>query len=305
MAASSRTTVIYVLSSPHSGSTLLGTLLGSHPSVHFAGELFEIPKPAWDPDHVCTCGQTASSCPFWTKVRTELGPSADAQLLGQLQAHFQRGLPLLSLILSRGRRGSRSWAFGERSRELAEAVSRASGRAFVVDSSHGPARALAYDRARSDSFEVFFLHVVRDGRRVVASRKRSDLRHSSTGRIGRHAALQYAFLWAGANLLFMARFGIGRRRYLRLRYEDLIADPAASLGRIGRFAGLDLSACVQQVLDGRTFSLGHVLSGNRFRLSGEVRMARSIPDDENGLLPRERRTFALVAGLAARLFGYS
>ncbi|EQD27739.1 sulfotransferase domain-containing protein, partial [mine drainage metagenome] len=74
-----KVTLVCLLSSPHSGSTILGATLAAHPEVVYAGELFEIPVPAWTPGRPCACGRSAPECPFWSAVRprVEAGGSLD------------------------------------------------------------------------------------------------------------------------------------------------------------------------------------------------------------------------------------
>ena len=126
----------------------------------------------------------------------------------------------------------------------------------------------------------------------------------TTGGYRPHAALRYSMLWVGANLSYVLLFGLRRDRYLRLRLEDFTRDPDRAFERIGNFLGINLSDVRTQVRAGAAFPVGHVIAGNRLRLSGEVRMRPEVSDWEHQLPRGDQRLFSLVAGWTARLFGY-
>ncbi|MCI4365243.1 MAG: sulfotransferase [Thermoplasmata archaeon] len=301
----SHVTILYVVSSPHSGSTMLSTILGSHPEVFFAGELYEIPEPAWTPGVVCSCGQPASSCPFWGPVRETFERSANVEDLHRDEGTYRNWKSLPRALL----RGSGSEGdfrrYAGRLETLVRSIAAQSGKRIVVDTSKGATRGIAYSELQSSGVDVKFLHVVRDGRGVVVSRKNREARVATPGGYAAHAALRYSLLWVGANLSYVLLFGLRTERYLRLRLEDFSRDPERAFQRLGRFLGIDLSELGSRVRAEEAFPVGHVIAGNRMRLRGEVRMRPEASDWANQLPARDRRAFFWVAGLTARLFGYS
>jgi GT2 family glycosyltransferase len=88
-----------------------------------------------------------------------------------------------------------------------------------------------------------FLHVVRDGRDMAFSENQVQLRKHGDAVLGRTdepKALRSIALWSKLNLR-AADFGereLGDR-YLRIRFEDLCADPAARVAEVLRFFGLE------------------------------------------------------------------
>ena len=75
-----------------------------------------------------------------------------------------------------------------------------------------------------------FVHLVRDGRDVAVS-------HRGT-RWGTHNIVKIAVKWSFAVQLADKVGTLLGDRYLRLRYEDLVADPATEVGRICAFLGV-------------------------------------------------------------------
>ncbi len=302
--ATPRTRVLYILSSPHSGSTLLGIVLAHHPAVVYGGELVEIPDPAWTDQRTCSCGLPGSDCPFWRDVQARCVSSG-----GAISNLSTRELDLGWKSIPRALLGPRfaSAEFRRHSadiRRLATAIAGTSGRSIVIDTSKGAPRGLAYLQGRSDDFDVQFIHLIRDGRGVVSSRKNHHVRAEADRAWLRTAALRYSFLWVFANLQFTLLFSRRRGRYLRVRYEDFIDDPARVLSQIGAFVGLDLSGVAASVAAGASFPPGHVAAGNRMRLAGGVRVKRENGSTSPHLPPEDRRVFRWVAGWYSRLNGY-
>ena len=64
------TRYLYIVSSPHGGSTLFSHVLGKHPAARNLGEVSFIPKllALGEP---CSCGQPLRDCAFWRGILTE------------------------------------------------------------------------------------------------------------------------------------------------------------------------------------------------------------------------------------------
>ena len=63
--------VIYILSSGHSGSTVLGSLLGNtNNSIHI-GEFANFYKVYSGQLETCSCGELPEKCEFWSKIIIE------------------------------------------------------------------------------------------------------------------------------------------------------------------------------------------------------------------------------------------
>lgn len=86
--------------------------------------------------------------------------------------------------------------------------------------------------------EARFLHVIRDGRAVVASLLAAS---KSWGRAWAPSSVDDAIrMWSrDVRAGLEARELVGDAQYLEIRYEDVHAQPLESLRRIARFAGLD------------------------------------------------------------------
>jgi len=216
-------------------------LIGSHPLVESLGEAKKIPyvQTAISNGSVakCNCGSSVAQCPFWVHV---LGTGLS----------FEEKNP----------------------KDNAELFSRAlsfRGRSVILDNSKNSGRARML--SRSGLFQMHILHVVRDSRAVFFSHRRKAQRRGS----GEKSRLyRVAREWSRLNRRlarsFDAQDGV---RYVRVRYEDLVADPGRELKRVFEAASLPWT---EQVLSFRE-SCHHGIEGNRMRLETGQQIVR---DDE-------------------------
>ena len=132
--AAGLTSVRYVLGVQHSGTTLLGNLLGNRPGYVSVGEL----RMAWrqwlNPDARCGCGELARACPFWREVSIEraagdLGVEGAARVDARLAA--TRRLPALAAGRLEGEAAPLRAAYAR----LQQRVAAAAGAEVVVDTS--------------------------------------------------------------------------------------------------------------------------------------------------------------------------
>src|SRR5262249_40343417 len=160
---------------------------------------------------------------------------APADALGrflELQRRFER---MRWLFLGAGlRRDPEFREYLESLRSLLLCVLETSGRSCLVDSSKKPMRALHLSLA--DDLDVHFLHLVRDSRGVAFSKAKAFARDDRGGvqaDVRAAPVARTARRWLLTNLVcssFLSRPRPGR--YLRLRYEDFVSDPGATLRRI-------------------------------------------------------------------------
>jgi hypothetical protein len=83
--------------------------------------------------------------------------------------------------------------------------------------------------------EAHFIHLIRDGRDVGLSMRAQNSRLKSTPKLARH--------WA-KRVRKTRRQGGKARRYMELRYEDLVTDPEPHLRRICEFIDLEFDAAM-------------------------------------------------------------
>jgi hypothetical protein len=209
----------FIVGVPRSGTTLLRTMLDGHPSLSIPMETGFLPSVfdlAWetgvDPDRVelrTRFQALLTGFPTWEY----LGVDADdfRQALSDLE-HFD---------LTRGLRAFYRLCAG--------------GKPRAGDKTPSYARHLPVVEALLP--ESHFIHLVRDGRDVYVSARDAPwtvARHwFPFGRDPETLAAQWR-----RDILLCRRLAVSSARFLEVRYEDLVADPAAQLDRICRFIAL-------------------------------------------------------------------
>jgi hypothetical protein len=296
--------LLYVAGAHRSGATALGAVLAGAPSVFYAGELYRIPHPIFevsDPSRLCSCGAKADECPFWQKVRARLDsePGALRALQrGQRRYEVWRALPWTMWKLHR--RDPELVDYVQRLGQFIRILSDISGSPVVVESSYNPVRGLLYDDPAS-GLDVRFLHLVRDGRNLIDSEKRSrdspEVRWSALRTtpviVGR---------WVAYHLLALLLLPRGDP-YRRMRYEEIMREPGSALRSIGDFIRVDFAEPVRRVETGQAIPMRHIVAGNRIRLQGRIVLRPELAN-----LPRltlgSRIVFWGLGGWLALALGY-
>jgi hypothetical protein len=296
--------LVTFLGSPRSGSTLLGHLLSNHSSIETLGNAF-LGLP-W-PEGECSCGQPFVTCPYWSRVverlpegvadvravrldRPRVGsgrvslPALPEVLLGAgtkaLLEFGARHLPRLDESLREARK---AWAiFGAASEAFAAPV--------IVNAKLRPDTALALFRTRPEGSAFKLIYVLRDGRGSAYSIMRyRDLSMEQASRNWRRRTI--------GSLLTYAR--IPRADRMRVRYEDLCADPVAELSRICSFLGLGYEEGMEIFPTEPQHRFGGspspMLEGRVIRLDERWR---------SELTPADLESFRKQAGRVNNLLGY-
>jgi hypothetical protein len=158
----------------------------------------------------------------------------------------------------------------ERSRAAFGAVLRAipeaTGSRVVVDSSKWPGFGALLEA--TECGEVYLVHLVRDPRAVAHSRLRRIDRRGVSLKPG---PTGFALVYDSSNTA--VELGWGRGRYIRLRYEDLVRNPAAAVEQIAALVGEPATGLRMISADTVDLEPTHCVAGNRNRFqSGEVRI---------------------------------
>jgi len=314
---------LYIVSSPHGGSTLASHVFGNHPDAVNLGEASFIPK-LLALDEPCTCGTSLAECDHWAQVFARLAELQGHDLrvdpyslfLGDaLKAKDGSGLidhqhqTRLRYLLGKIRGALETSSLYATPRFLGLnattlpavrmsvintlALYRAAAEVFnaklVIDASKQPRKAPQLYNADPDRVRI--LHLVRDGRGVVTSRRKYMPLERSAERWDHYHRLTNRILgrWVPAE----------HRR--RLRYEDFVANPAATMHDLCEWLKIDYTdACLQFSAD----QIMHSAGGNpaRFGLADGIRQADERWRSE--LSADDLSRFDRLAGALNREFGY-
>jgi len=295
--------------SPFTGSTLLGTLLNQHPECASIGAAVGLTWRADLSTYRCSCGQLFRECEFWndiaaktralghpvnvfdtnfwnTHLRLSHNRTINAILvrsLGSNPVNDLRDAVVTRLPRVRKRIADMGWS----SWALASAVLARTGKPVFVDTSRDHQRPKYL--AMHPSFDLKVIHLVRDAR----GNSSSIMKH--TGADAATSARQWRHYNTEADRI---RRYVPRESWLSLHYEELCADPAATLDRISNFIGVGRARTPLGAGD----HSGHII-GNKMRLKGlnEIREDRSW---QTRLDRADLADIARIAGPTSRRLGY-
>jgi hypothetical protein len=307
--------VVYLGGLGRSGSTLLERLLGELPGVCSAGEVVHMWQRGVAEGELCGCGEPFGSCPFWREVgRLAFGGWAvlDLRRVAELQASVDRNryIPLLAapVLHPSMRRGLDEYV--SYYLRVYSAIAEVSGCPTVVDSSKHAS--LAFCLRWQAGLDLRVIHVVRDSRAVAYSWTRQVSRPDAAtdSFMTTYSPATAAGQWNTQNsaLALLAREQVPT---LRVRYEDLVAEPGATLATIAEFAGITADGAglgflgSEQGTPWADLQAAHTASGNPMRFTtGKIAIRR----DERwrtAMPAAQRRTVtALTLPLLAR-YGYA
>jgi hypothetical protein len=306
-----RQPVLYLAGMGRSGSTLLERAAAQIPGVVGVGELVFLWERGVRNDERCGCGVPFSQCAFWSEVgRVAFG--------GWDRVDVDRVLHLDSRVndvrhvarLAAGRLAGPRFEADLREyvgyyERVYAAVRDVTGCDLVVDSSK--LTALAFALRRSPSLDLRVLHLLRDPRAVSYSwtkRVRRPEVVDGESYMPTYRPSYMAALYAGHHALLELLAPMGTPS-MRVRYEDFVAAPEATLREAADFAGL--RAPELDFVDGDRVELAtvHTVAGNPSRFdTGEVRIRRD--DAWQTKMPRAQRRTVGALTLPARVaYGYT
>lgn len=299
--------VVYLAGAGRSGSTLLAALLGRLPGHVAVGELRYVWQRSFIENQLCGCGTPFRSCPFWTDVvGTAFGgfDAARPDDMVRLMARVDRirFLPRLTFPgLRPARFGDDLEAVGAVLARLYAAILEVSESSVVVDSSKDPS--YAYLLCAQPALDVSVVHLVRDSRAVAYSWTRERVRpeiHWKVEYMRRRPPLLTARRWMQYNALLEA-LAVRVPRYLRVRYEDLAADPRSTVATIAALVGTGPPPPDEDAPD--EGAPVHSVSGNPLRFEAARPVRADLAWQKEMPAGDRRRVTAVTAPLLAR-YGY-
>jgi len=304
--------VLFIAGWGRSGSTLLDRLLGQMHGVESVGEMRDIWRRGVLENRLCGCGHPFRECPFWSEVgRHAFGgwDALDVEHVDGLRRRVDRPwcLPfLLDRRLAPAALRAQIDEYVAVVGRLYGALDEVTGGKLVVDSTKIPTWSLIL---RLAGVRQRVLHLVRDSRGVMYSWRKQVVRPDATGEADemlRYGPLTGSVRYSLYNSMTHVLQLVGLP-YTRIRYEDLVADPAGLLRKVAPQVGLPLDQQVLDALDAGTCALRptHTVDGNPNRFAtGVVRLR--VDDQWRRELPwRARAVTTVLTAPLLRTYGYN
>jgi hypothetical protein len=289
--------VLFIAGAGRSGSTLLDRLIGQLDGFFSCGELQFIWKAGYGANQLCSCHTPLRDCSFWGEALKEAFPDEDLDALIETGAALtdqvgrRKSLPALMVQALQTPGFKRALA---RYREMTLALYRAAAAraegAMLIDSSLDPTHALIL--MGIPEIELHTLHLVRDPRAVAYSRTKPKVRTElgeDAKPMPRTAPPVTAVKWTGVNAL--SEHLLGRTRYQRIGYEELVRAPEDALARILDHVGIEADIAQAVTGDQAHLRTTHTALGNpnKFKtgdvtLAEDARWKDGLPKLQTGLV---------------------
>jgi hypothetical protein len=291
--------VLFVTAFGRSGTTLLDNIVGQLEGFFSLGEVSYVWDRAVRDDLLCACGDPFSACRFWSRIAGEAFAGLDRDEVERLISTRDRlGTgQVAARALSGGRRRSLPEVerYARRVHQLYEAVRRATGSRVLVDSSKAPPHGFVLERIRD--VELFVLHMIRDPRAVAYSWQKKKVYDPSGEEpmyMTRLSARRSCALWLKWNIAAELMWSRWKGRYLRLRYEDFVQEPRATVEGLLSLLGEGMPKLPFSGPDRVRLEQNHTVGGNPIRFDeGLVEIRRD--DDWKDRLPRSQRAMIAAA----------
>jgi hypothetical protein len=303
-------------------------LLGAQPGACTAGELKASSLGDTD-SYRCSCRERIRDCSFWKQIAqamasrgypdfdiTRAGTNVfhvEGRLLRRVLAPIYRG-GLFERIRDGALAVSPGWrrhfhACNARNKALIESLQEVTRASVVIDSSKNALRLKFL--LKDPDLDLRVIRVLRDGRGVAltymdgwtfADSSDPEMRGGGTGvevdPVRRSMAVA-ADGWKRSNESCDALIAtLPKDRWIEVRYEELCADPAATLRRLAAFLDLDP---IRVILDFRAKAQHVIGNGMRMDSTSEIRLDERWRSHLN---EDDLRTFDEIAGTLNRKYGY-
>lgn len=258
--------VLYIAGFERSGSTLLTKVLGELQNTFAAAELRGIWHRSFPTNQECGCGQGFRECNLWQEIIHDAFGGYDnvdwqAMIDGRPK---RRHTPLLLMPGGQPIVARMFKDYIANLDRLYGSIARVTDSRVIVDSSKTPLYEYVLELA--PSVDVYVLLLVRDPRGVQSS----NLRRAHSGnrmlRPETYSVTKSLLEWDALHVT-QELLGIRHReRFMRMRYEDFVQNPVASIEEIKSFLsepnlGLPLIEHGQVHLN-----VNHTVCGNRNRI---------------------------------------
>lgn len=295
--------VLYFAGSGRSGSTILNIILGNHPEVFGGGELQNM-RQVYNKNKICSCQAPLIDCEFWSVVIDDWSSKIEDKTVDSGLKRWKDTEGVFSLkswlkmYFGIGEKGREFEKYLASTSEFYRAVQHRSKKEILVDISKNPLRAWALEK--NPEIDLRMVHLVRDGRAVAWSLKRTAERQNRN-----RPTWRAAMFWVVINRMTnLVRTKVEHKTLIR--YEDLVDKPEAILKQIGQMADIDLSHIINKIKSTEDFRIEHVMAGNGIRKGNTIKFqATNSKSWMQKLKPSSINLFKAISYSSLRKFNYS
>lgn len=251
----SKVQLIYLLGAGRSGTTLMATLLDTHPKIRTLGEMHQFFQHVKDEKN-CSCGLALKDCPFWGNMSKFF--VADEKEISKYYEYCERkekhkNIPAYLISSPHDPRYSEPQKF-----VFSAIKNHINSDEWLLDSSKYIARFLLLKDDKA--FKLKGIYMVRDVRGVITSFKKKV----QTSRQPLSAIFYYLIINFFGQIVCWLDNDV-----IKVRYEDLVLKPEETLSRIyGHVYGTN----EKKISLPEYFVMPHLIGGNRMKEKSKIRL---------------------------------
>jgi len=266
--------VLYIMGYGRSGSTVIESMLNSHPNVIACGELEYLLERGLDDSQSCSCGQSIMDCNLWKKAaglyKKKIEKHPDWR---KVKRREERLMSVVRSFFSK--KQSEVYASVE-SDLFYDIVNEHKELHIVIDSSKSPGRALALKR---NGVDVRVLFLVRDSRAVTYSWakkvKRPEIQAAESF-MPRYPYWRSAIYWMLYNMISLVVVKkYFSESYVIQKYENIFLDPGGFITKLEKLTGEKFGSIKPKLLGEVDIPFdAHTISGNPVRFAKNIKFSK-------------------------------
>lgn len=262
--------VLQIVGNGHSGSTLLGIILGSSPNFFSAGELTNITRETILEEY-CSCGMLIKDCKVWSvifkKWKEQINISVEKYR--KLRLKFERNKMTLNTLINIIYPSKDFQAYCLATQVLFECIQEVTKADGIIDTSKSPQRIAVLNKI----VDLKVIHLCRNAKGVLNSAKKSykkDIKAGIEEDSNARRTSKTLIEWVYVNLI-SELFCVGVKSQ-KLKYKNYI-------GNLKYLEGVDKNIKITK----EVFSTPHMLAGNRLRLKKGIKVDTKLGFQYNRL----------------------
>jgi hypothetical protein len=256
--------IIYIAGYGRSGSTLLDLLLGINPSAFSMGEVASLFSEN-ETNKLCACGSKINECPIWGKVLNNLKQGEDNQNNTSYEDKITRDIGGIKRVLpwNKDRDYEIIW------NSVFNSLKDITNCKILIDSSKINRFTLfRIQLLKNMGYRISLVHLVRHPYSVIESVSRGNNKaiQYSDPKLNRFGGIYRAILgWLFSNWATEIFCYPLVDESIRIRYEDLVTYPSATLAEISKACNINISKALSAIANEDVLPVHHAVAGNRMR----------------------------------------
>jgi hypothetical protein len=269
---SEKKNIIYIAGNVNSGSTLLDRILNSHIKIMGLGELVNFVNIYLKNNRNCACGKSIDNCQFWSSVISEIKKINHIKCMGNTQKKMESVTGIFYYLFKNKNKIKLYSTYCNIVFANGIFKNLPKNMKYIVDSSKSSIKRFwrPFMLAKIGGFNVYVIHLIRDGRACIHSKIKRKKRLLMT-------SLSSSIKWLLANIsAHLSKFYLPRGNYIRIKYEDYILHPNRIFNKIGSFLDIDFSEINEILNITKNIPLSHQIDGNFIRKVEDLKLNKMI-----------------------------